>query len=135
MDFSSIPWLETALNYSVGGISVFAILVVATKIITWLKNNTLDGALKTFTETITGKDINIDLTVLAEKRLAEIKGALGEQILKQAEIIRAQSAVLTDIADVISKSKLVSEAQFKALQAHTELSSTSQQSRENVELN
>ena len=41
-DFSAIPEIEAILNYSVGGLTVGAIILIAIKkIINWLKNNNI----------------------------------------------------------------------------------------------
>lgn len=120
MDFSSIPSLETILGYSVGGVTVSAILIAIYKIIKWLKHNPIEKAVKLVTDAIVGKDINVDLTVIAEKKLNEIHNSLLSIIVKQKEEMQAQAVVMADMADIIANSKLASDSQKKALQTHTE---------------
>lgn len=121
MDFSSIPYLETILGYTIGGVSIGAILLVVYKIIRWLKKNNLATAVERLSQLIIGKDINIDLTVIAEKKLSDIYNALIGIATRQEDKIKAQSIVLADMADIISNSKLASEEQKKALQSHTDI--------------
>ena len=126
MDFTQIPWLETALNWTIGGVSIFTILVIATKIVGWLKTNNLSALMQNFVETIAGKEINIDLTVLAEKKFAELNKKVDAK-LKSLDIkINAQSNVLVDIADIVSGSKLASEAQKGRIKQDSEPIRTSE---------
>ena len=126
MDFSQIEWLETALNWTVGGVSVFTILVIATKIIGWLKKNNLSALMQNFVETLTGKEINIDLTVLAEKKFAELNKKVEAELKDIETKINAQSNVLVDIADIVSGSKLASEAQINKIKQDSEPIRTSE---------
>ena len=115
MDFSQIPWLETALNYTIGGVSVFTIIVIATKIIKWLKNNNVQAALQNFI----GSEVTIDLTAITEEKLKGLTKLMDAKLLEIQKILTTQSNVIVDMADIHLSSKLASDGQKERLKADT----------------
>lgn len=113
-DFSAIPEIEAILNYSVGGLTVGAIVLIAVKIINWLKNNNITNALKEFTETVVGKDIGIDLTNITKQQFANLKteiiNVIREEVIPE---IKAGNIVAVDTAIMMTLSKLVTESQVE----------------------
>lgn len=131
-DFSTIPWLETALNYTIGGVSVLAIVVAVIKIAGWLKTNNLSSLVEEFKKAIVSKDIKVSLETIAIKQLAAIKAELLQQQKAEneetREALKSQSAVLTDIADIqLQRKSLLSKEQIESLSSHTEAIRTHKQ--------
>lgn len=126
MDFSIVTEnIELILGFSIGGVSVITIVLAVVKVIKWLKHNTLEKALKKFTDMVIGKDINIDVTALVKEEMQKILDSIQNQLnASSASIIEtqnAQNAVLTDLADIqLKKKTTLSTEQINLLTAHTD---------------
>lgn len=120
MDFSQIPELEQILNYSIGGVSVFAIIVAVYKLIKWLKTNNVGTAVNAFSSQIVGKEISIDLSKLTKNEFTEVKNEIFDLKRELARTNEAQSVVIADMADILLQSKLASDEQRQNLATHTE---------------
>lgn len=141
MDFSVITNnLETILSFSVGGVSVAAILALALKGAKWLKNNSVEKAVDKVVDRLVGKEINIDLTTITKTEFAKIKQELLElvksELEKETAAIQSQSKILTHLADIqLQRKTLLSEEQIKALQADTEAIRTHKQVKAKESIN
>ena len=141
MDFSVITNnLETILGFSIGGVSVIAILSLVVKAAKWLKANSVEAAVNKVIEKLVGKDINIDLTAISKTEFAKIKAdmlnLLKAELEKETAAIQAQSKVLTHLADIqLQRKTLLSDEQIKALQADTDGIRTHEQVKARESLN
>ena len=121
-DFSAIPEIEAILNYSVGGLTVGAIILIAIKIINWLKSNNLATAFKTFTDSIIGKDIGVDLTNITKQQFTNLKTEIIKVIREEViPEIKAGNVVAVDSALMLTSSKLITETQVEKTKRDCEI--------------